>query len=135
MKTLSYVLLIKIAVTIIFWCAPLLLAPDGLLLLLKMPVPDPSLFRRLLGAAYLALTVPYWFGYRAARREEYPAAAVWTGIVSNGTACLILLMYGLTGAWSALSVPAHIYLWGSAAATAVLTLAIAFWGPIKQIKR
>ena len=62
-----------------------------------VPVPDPIIFLKLLGMAYGALLVGYCFGLVAVRRGEYPKAAIWVGIVSNGGATIILVGYAISG--------------------------------------
>ena len=100
MKTLVWLYTSKIAVTVLVWCVPLLLLPDRLLAAAGIPGDHLNLFVRLLGWAYLALCVGYGFGLAAARRGEFLPGPAWTGIVSNGGACALLLYFGLTGAWS-----------------------------------
>ena len=100
LSMLSTVFVFKIAATILFWCLPLLLIPGELLVRLGFP-PQPSyIFVKMLGWAYLALCVGYGFGLRASLDGKRLMAPIYVGIVSNGGACLYLLYYGSTGAWS-----------------------------------
>jgi len=48
------------------------------------------------------------------------------GIVSNGGASVILVAYGVSGAWSSWGPLAQIYMWFSTAVTAVIAIAL-FW--------
>lgn len=124
MTTLSIVLLIKISFTLIFWCIPLLFFPSSLFVRLGTPEPQPILFVRLLGAAYLALTVGYLFGFDALHQGKNILDVTWVGIVSNGLASIILFIYGTMGIWSSWSNLSRFYMWGSAIATALITLGL-----------
>src|SRR5688500_14724838 len=92
---------VKIAFTLLAWCLPLLTFPPAWFERFGMPAPQPLVLARLLGAAFLALLVDYLFGLRALRHGRSVRQTVWVGIVSNGSASLILLASGLTGAWEA----------------------------------
>ena len=118
-------LAIKIALTLSFWGPPLLLAPDALLHALGFPVPDPPVFRRLLGAAYVALVVGYVGGYRAVANGQYPAAVVRMGIVSNGVAAVLLVGYHVLGAFTDWGVLARTFMAVSLLATAGITVGLA----------
>ena len=130
MKRLSTVLLAKIAITILAWCLPLLLFPASLLEWLGFVVPSPLIFLRLLGVAYLALTIGYVFGLRDLRKGTYPAGVIWMGIVSNGGACVALAVAGVFHAWDAWGMFAQVFMWGSLAATGALTIGLAVCGPL-----
>ncbi len=84
MSGLARVLQAKIAITVLAWRGPLLTFPSDLFVQLGFPPPEPEGFVRLLGMAYLALTLGYWFGLQELRNGTYPAATVRVGIVSNG---------------------------------------------------
>lgn len=90
------------------------------------PQPQPMLFARLLGAAFLALVVGYWFGLAEVERQVFPRSAVWAGIVSNGLASLLLFKSGFAGEWKGWSAKARVYLWGSALVTMFVTLGLAY---------
>jgi hypothetical protein len=89
-----------------------------------MPEPKPLLFLRLLGAAYLALVVGYTCGLRRLARGDEVQDIVWVGITSNGLAFLILLLFGIMGAWTEWGIWAQIYMWISVVITASLTLGL-----------
>ncbi len=129
MKALARVLVVKIALTLSAWSIPLLLFPKPLLTWLGFPVPEPALFLRLLGMAYVALIVAYCFGLRAAQRGEYPATVVWVGIVSNAGACLVLGWFALLGAWSAWGGFAQFVMWASLLGTGAIAAALVVFGP------
>ena len=128
MKFLASVLSIKITITLILWSLPLLLFPTSLFVWIGMPEPKPMLFLRLLGAAYLALVVGYMSGLRRLRRGDEVQDIVWVGITSNGSAFLILLLYGIAGTWKGWGILAQIYMWVSVVATASITLGLVVAG-------
>ncbi len=83
----------------------------------------------MLGWAYLALCVAYAFGLSAALKGEHMIGPIWVGIVSNGGAwCLYLLFYGLTGAWSGWGLCIQVIGWRSAIATAGITIGLYQFG-------
>jgi hypothetical protein len=101
---LTIVLYVKIGVTIVGWILPLfLLSFDKSQSLyknyMKVENPPPPLFARLLGAAFLALIVNYAQGLQHLSQGKDITNVVWVGIVSNGSAFLILLISGLSGDW------------------------------------
>ena len=128
MKSLARVLIVKIVFTVLLWCIPLLLFPQPWFPALGIPAPEPCVFRRLLGAAYLALIVGYSFGLAQARKDQMPTGVVWTGIVSNGLAAAILFACGLDGAWNRWSWLGQVYMWFSAVATLGITVALLAFG-------
>jgi len=130
MNNLSKIITAKIVITILFWCAPLLLATDGVLCWLRIPFPREMLvFLRLLGWAYVALIVGYVFGLRATQRGKYPKGTVWMGIVSNGGAFVMLLIAAIQGIWSTWKWVAQAGMWLSLAATSVITVGLILFGP------
>jgi hypothetical protein len=123
---LRRVLAIKIAVTMAFWCIPLLLAPRAVFSWIGVPFPEPAVFTRLLGAAYGSLVVSYLYGLAEARAGGPAFAAVRVGIVSNAAASVILAWFGLTGAWATWGWPAQAYMWLSLLATSGITAGLLF---------
>lgn len=137
MTALSIVLLIKILFTLIFWCIPLLFFPASLFVSIGIPEPQPVLFIRLLGAAYVALALGYIFGFKALRQNQNMQSndvqnVVWVGIVSNGLASIILCVFGASGIWSEWSNLAQFYMWGSAITTGLITLGLFITGLVRQ---
>ncbi len=128
MKKLSIVLIVKISVTILLWGLPLLIFPVQVFQALGFPELDPLVFIKLLGMAYLALVVGYWFGLQEVRRNKYPDATVWVGIVSNGGAAIILAVYGFSNAWQNWGTFAQIFMWMSMVATAGITGGLIMFG-------
>lgn len=129
MRNLARVLILKIGVTVALWFVPLLLIPVPVLVRLGFPAFPAPLFLRLLGMAYGALLVGYGFGLAAARRGTYPRSTVWTGIVSNGGAFLLLSIGASQGVWDAWGPPARIAMWASLAATGLVSAGLIAFGP------
>ena len=121
---LKKVLLVKIVLTISLWAGPLLVGPPILFSFLGIPFPDPSLFFRLLGAAYIALTVVYWYGYIEVGSGGSGIVAVRAGAVSNGLAAIILFYNGILGTWSSWGGLGQAYMWFSAVATLALAVGL-----------
>ena len=128
MNNLSRVLIFKIAGTIFLWCVPLLLFPASLLEQIGFPKQDSYMFVRMLGWAYLALCVGYWFALKASLSGKRLMGPIWVGIVSNGGACLYLIYYGIIGTWSNWGDAIQIIAWGSVVATAIITLGLYLFG-------
>jgi len=135
MNTLAVVLRFNIGFTLVVWVIPSLFFPTSVMAWLGFPVPEPIIWLRLLGMAFTALVVCYWFGLREARRGQCPVPVVWTGIVSNGGASLLLLFFGLSGAWAVRGWCAQGYMWGSLAGASVVTAGLVFAGLIQPSAR
>ncbi len=128
MSALSTVLVFKIAATVLFWCLPLLLFPAALLESAGFPPQDSYMFVRMLGWAYIALCVGYAFALKESLAGRRLMVPIWVGIVSNGGACLYLLYYGLSGAWSGWGAWIQFTGWSSVLATALITLGLLRYG-------
>lgn len=129
MNALSLVLTFKIAATILFWCVPLLLLPSSMLIELGFLAQSNDLmFARMLGWAYLALCIGYAFGLKASLLGKRALGPIWVGIVSNGGACVLLLLFGLSSSWNDLSSMVQFIFWSSALATAAITVGLWIWG-------
>lgn len=128
MKALSRIFIIKIVLTTLIWCIPLLLFPAAWLKWLGFPVPEPQLFLRLLGMAYVALVLGYGFGLHDTLRHQYPETIIWVGVVSNGGACLLLAMAALTQAWHGWGTMAQAIMWGSLLGTGAISLGLVWFG-------
>lgn len=126
---LAVVLWVKIVFTFCLWSLPLLLFPVHWLRRLGFPDLTPFLiFVKLLGAAFFALLVGYALGLGDLYAGKDVANTVRVGIVSNGSACLILLLFGSRGAWSGWGGPARLILWLSAGMTGLITLGLFWYG-------
>lgn len=135
-KGLKIVLVIKIAITLIFWALPFLL-PDPFLdyltvRLLGISPLQPKVFIHLLGAAFLALTVGYIFAFRRVDRGKDVKHILWVGIVSNGLASGILFIYGFNQAYQSWSTLGQIIMWSSAIITGSIALGLLITGGFKN---
>ena len=128
MNPLSQVLILKIALAIVVWGIPLLLVPTNLLVSLGFEFAEPTLFLRLLGMAYTALVVSYAFGLQSSLRGDYPAGVVWTGIVSNGGAFLLLVLSAISGTWASWGQFAQVAMWSSLVGTGIITAGLIVFG-------
>lgn len=128
MNRLSQVFIFKIVATIFVWCVPLILMPAAWLEALGFPRQETYMFVRLLGWAYLALCVGYWFGLKESLRGRRAMGPIWVGIVSNGGAFLILAYYGALGVWSSWGIAMQIIGWGSVVATLLITVGLFMFG-------
>ena len=128
MNALSKVFAFKIGATVSVWCIPLVLMPASWLEMIGFPRQDSYMFTRMLGWAYLALCVGYWFGLKASLQGQRPMGPIWVGIVSNGGAFLYLLYYGLLGTWTTWGIALQVIGWGSALATFLITAGLLLFG-------
>lgn len=128
MNNLSKVYVFKIFATVVFWCIPLLLFPAQLLSVVGFPVQDTYMFVRLLGWAYLALCVGYFFGLQASLKNQTLESPLYVGIVSNGGACVYLLYYGISGSWSTWGGLIQFIAWSSIIATMLITSGLYYFG-------
>ena len=128
MNNLSKILIFKIGATVLLWCIPLLLFPVSWIRALGLPITESLIFLRLLGMAYSALCVGYWYGLQASLDGKRLMPPIVVGIVSNGGACLLLLGYGITGAWSSWGVLMQILMWISLIATGLITVGLYLFG-------
>lgn len=127
MRGLKGLLIRKIVITAVFWCVPLLFFPSSWFVALGLPTPEPLLLVRLLGAAYLALLVGYYFGLQGLKKGESPAAVIHMGITSNGLATLLLVFFSATGTWQHWGMGAQVFMWLSAlGALSITTRLLAF---------
>jgi len=133
MNALSRVLLIKILLTVFVWCLPLLFFPLAWLQVLGFPAPEPPIFLRLLGMAYAALVVGYCFGLRDSMRGQYPHSILCVGIISNGGACILLVLAALTHTWLNWGVIAQWIMYGSLIGTGTIALALMVLGFCRRV--
>jgi len=128
MNPLKIILTIKVFFTAIFWALPLLFFPKHAATLLGIPVPQPILFAHLLGAAFLALLAAYILGLLELKHGKDVSHTVWVGIISNGLAFLILLIFA--GQWKRWGTRAEIYMWSSTTMTLLITLGLIVFGVV-----
>lgn len=125
---LWHVITVKIVITVLFWCLPLLIGPKVLFEWVGVPLPAPAVFIRLLGAAYAALVVAYYYGLIEARSGGSATPTVRMGIVSNGLAAVILGLFGANNSWADWSSLAQAYMWLSFLAATLITLGLILTG-------
>lgn len=131
MKSLQLVLLFKIVLTFGIWSIPLLVLPSSWLLAIGFPNPEAVIvFIRLLGAAYFALGIGYILGFCDSVKNRDIGNVVTVGIISNGLACAILLIFSILGHWSDWGFWAKAFMWGSIIATGLITLGLLVSPPI-----
>ena len=123
MNALRLLLQIKVALTVLAWCLPLLLLPASALSWLGFPVV-PMIFLRLLAMAYLALVVGYLLGLLQLRRGSYPWATVWVGIVSNGGAGVLLTIAWISSAWATWGSFAQLFMGLSALGASLIAIGL-----------
>lgn len=128
MSPLKAVLTVKIIFTAFFWSLPLLLAPRHATGLLGIPLSQPVLFLRLLGAAFLALLAGYVLGLLDLHHGREARNTVWVGIISNGSAFLILVVS--RAEWGGWGPRASVFMWGSAVVTLLITLGLIVFGVV-----
>lgn len=128
MSKLSKVLIFKNLGTIFLWCVPLLLFPASLLETIGFPKQESYMFVRMLGWAYLALCVGYYFALKASLGGKRLMGPIYVGLVSNGGACIYLFYYGLVGTWSSWGGALQFIAWGSVLATALITAGLYLYG-------
>ena len=128
MSNLSKVLIFKIVATVVVWCVPLIFFPASVLEHAGFPEQQSYMFVRMLGWAYLALCVGYYFGLQASLSGKRLMGPIWVGIVSNGGACGYLLYYGISWSWSEWGWLIQFVGWGSALATALITAGLVAFG-------
>ncbi|MCB9478978.1 MAG: hypothetical protein H6684_03700 [Deltaproteobacteria bacterium] len=122
--TLQNVLRFKLAVTVAIWAGPMLFLPKSVFALLGFPIPEPFLFVRLLGAAYLALCVGYGSGVVELSRGRSAAGAVWMGVVSNGSAAMLVALAAMRGTFADWPGLAKAYMAVSGVLAAALAVAL-----------
>ena len=128
MNNLSKVFVFKIAATLIVWCLPLILMPASWIEAAGFPKQESYMFVRMLGWAYLALCVGYWFGLKASLAGKRALGHIWVGIISNAGACICLSYYGAVGTWALWGGLIRFVGWGSVAATFAITLGLFLFG-------
>jgi hypothetical protein len=87
---LKRILVAKIILILFVWGLPSLLFPLSLLQRFGVPVPDGSIYLRLMGAVITAFAVAYWYAYKDPVRNT---AILKAGIVDNGLSTLVTLYF------------------------------------------
>jgi hypothetical protein len=126
MSPLKIILLIKIFFTAMFWSLPLLFFPVEASELLGAPVPHPVIYSRLLGASFFALLIGYIHGFIELHKGHNIAHPVLIGIVSNGLAGMLLLLY--REEWTLWSIKARYFMWVSVSVTLFVAVGLVVCG-------
>lgn len=125
MRSLSAVLLFKVLVTFTFWVIPLLFFPSDWLQYIGFESTQNFFVIRLLGLAYLSLTVGYTFAYFEARKGIVLKPVIWVGLVSNGSAAIMLTIFLWIGYFSNTTSLLKIIVSSSVVATG--SIAVGLW--------
>ena len=126
MTGLVRIYFVKILLTVLVWCAPLLVLPDVVADAVGLEGAATPFLLRLLGLAYLALCVGYAFGLQAAWVGQRRHGPLWAGIVSNGGAAVLLGWVVVSGTHAPWPWQAQAVVFLSAAAAALIALGL-FW--------
>jgi len=118
--TITIILQIKIWVTLFMWALPLLIASNTLFVFFGLPKIEHPIFIRLLGVAYLSLVVVYYWGYSEFKQNKYPIGILYTGIISNLGASIIITISLLTGQFNTWMLKGQIFMIVSAVLTAII---------------
>ena len=113
---LKRILFFKILVVALLWGLPCLLAPEPVLQLFGVAMPEDPFFMRMFGGVMMGLVFLYWFAYKDPVKNR---DIVRYAVIDNSLAFLTILGVGLT---TGISNPT---VWVSA--VLVLFFAIAFW--------
>ena len=87
---LKNILIVKVALILLVWGLPSLIAPMSFLQRLGVPTPDDPIFLRLFGAVVIAFGVAYWYAFKD---PIHNIAILKAGIVDNGLATLVTLSF------------------------------------------
>jgi len=137
LNKLSLVFVVKIGLTLIFWSLlPLLLLPSYLEFL-GLPPQSSYLFIKLYGMSNVSLVVSYGFGLQESwsspnKQARRAMGAIWTGIISNAGASIVLLLYGLSGEWNTWGLILQWGLWFSMVATGLIAICLIIFGVLDK---
>jgi hypothetical protein len=126
---LRFVLWAKVVFTLVWAGLLLILSAEWFVKLGMVDRPQPRVFTRLLGAAFVALLCGYLLGIRSLNAGRPPRDTVAVGIVSNGLASLMLIAHGVAGDYNGWGACAQAGMWVSAAATGLITLGLIAFRP------
>jgi hypothetical protein len=87
---LKNILIVKVALILLVWGLPSLIAPMSFLQRLGVPTPDDPIFLRLFGAVVIAFGVAYWYAFKD---PIHNIAILKAGIVDNGLATLVTFSF------------------------------------------
>jgi hypothetical protein len=89
---LKRILVVKIALSFLFWGLPFLFFPLSFLQRSGVSITGDPIYLRLLGAVILALGVAYWYAWKD---PVHNVAILKAGVVDNGLVTLVTLYFVL----------------------------------------
>jgi len=117
-----------IAVTFAGWCLPMLFFPRPLLRKFHVPVNEPVIFVRLLGAAALALCLHYYLGLLRLENGRDPSDVIVIGLIHCGMSAAIIWRYALHGHYRRWPRATQVYIYTSGSILTALTFGLLFAG-------
>lgn len=110
---------LKIVLTVGFVALPLLALPDVMIEALGLGHP---MMVKLVGVAYLGLSVAYWHGLNLLREGRFPSTIAAMGIVSNAGAAVVITHAGMSRGFYRFADWLANSFWAAAIATAAIAL-------------
>jgi hypothetical protein len=102
----------------------MLFLPHPVMIQLKLPVTEPVLFLRWMGAAFLGLATMYGFGLARAYRGDDVTDVLVIAVVTNGMSGAIVWRYALGGALAAWPQATRNVLYGAGGLLTIMALAL-----------
>lgn len=113
-----------IVATLVCCCIPTLFIPQALMRKLGIPLAEPVLFARLLGAASLALCLHYFLGVLRVQSGRDPSDIVVIGLIHCGMSAAIIWRYALHGHYRSWPLVTRVYVYTSGCIFTALALAL-----------
>lgn len=110
--------------TLACWCVPMLFLPHPVLRALHIPINEPVLFVRLVGAAGLALAMLYFLGALRAHDGHNVSDVVIVGLVHCGMSAAVIWRYALHGHYQRWPQSTRLYIHGFGGLMSALALAL-----------
>ena len=127
MKGLVVTYVLKIVITLVFWCLPLLFFGEAIRGEMDIQQPVVDYLFMLLGWAYVALCVGYGVGlFQLLKYKQVNQAPIFAGIASNGGAALLLTLF-LLNSQNQLNECLLYFLLISALGAALVTLSLVYY--------
>ena len=121
---LAGLLCILIVVTLVCWAVPLLFFPGPILRKLRVPLAEPLIVLRLLGAVNLALCLIYLLGSLRLSQGHNATDVVMVGLLHSAMAAAIIWRYALHGHYRRWPAAARGYIFTSGSILTTLALAL-----------
>jgi hypothetical protein len=113
-----------IAVTFVCWCVPMLFLPRPVLRSLQIPIREPMLFVRLLGATNLALCLHYFLGILRLQHGHESSDVVVIGLIHCGMSAAVIWRFALHGHYEKWPRATTLYVYSSGGLLTALALAL-----------